>query len=144
MCLNQHHWLAKRLSEEGISFEKTSNAFLKCGNFGRLQEVADSLTAKDLLACGQKWLITFTPFFNARERKDAGCRHRLFFSQVEYCENLIFHRRAALDALGERLLDANRMIGRPDKITVIFGRKVSSRYRGKLQTESRTCTFPIR
>ena len=142
VCLNQHHWLANRLSEEGISFEKTSNAFLKCGSFGRLQELADSLTAKDLLACGQKWLTAFTPFFTARERKDAGCRHRLFFSQVEYCDNLIFHRRAALDALGERLLDANRTIGRPDKITVIFGRRVSSRYRGKLQTEIEDMHLP--
>jgi hypothetical protein len=142
VCLNQHHWLANRLREEGIRFEKTSNAFLKCGNFARLQELADSLTAKDLLACGQKWLTAFTPFFTARERKDAGCRHRLFFAQVEYCDNLIFHRRAALDALGERLLDANRTIGRPDKITVIFGRKVSSRYRGKLQTEIEDMHLP--
>jgi hypothetical protein len=142
VCLNQHHWLANRLAEEGIRFEKTSNAFLKCGNFARLQELADSLTAKDLLACGQKWLTAFTPFFTARERKDAGCRHRLFFAQVEYCDNLIFHRRVALDALGERLLDANRTIGRPDKITVIFGRKVSSRYRGKLQTEIEDMHLP--
>jgi hypothetical protein len=55
VCLNQHHWLANGLREEGIGFEKTSNAFLKCGSFARLQELADSLTAKDLLACGQKW-----------------------------------------------------------------------------------------
>jgi hypothetical protein len=64
----------------------------------------------------------------------AGCRHRLFFSQVEYCDNVIFHRRAALDELGARLLDANRTIGQPNKITVIFGRKITKRYRGQLQT----------
>ena len=58
----------------------------------------------------------------------------LFFAQVEYCDNLIFHRRAALDQMGERLLDANRTIGKPDKITVIFGRKITKHYRGKLQT----------
>jgi hypothetical protein len=28
--------------------------------------------------------------------------HQLFFSQVEYCDNLIFRRRAALDQLGDR------------------------------------------
>ena len=68
------------------------------------------------------------------ERKEAGCQHRLFFSQVEYCDNLIFHRRAALDQLGQRLLDANRTIGQPNKITMIFGRKVTKQYKGKLQT----------
>ncbi len=36
-------------------------------------------------------------FFTGRE--DAGCQHRLFFSQIEFCDNLIFHRRAALDNL---------------------------------------------
>jgi hypothetical protein len=44
--------------------------------------------------------------------------------------------------LGERLLDANRTIGRPDKITVIFGRKITRHYRGKLQTEIEDMNLP--
>jgi len=91
-------------------------------------------TAHDLLSCGQKWLACLTPFFKESERKSCGCQHRLFFSQIEYCYNLIFHRRAALDQLGQRLLDANRTIGQPNKITTIFGRKVTKYYKGKLQT----------
>jgi hypothetical protein len=134
VCLNQHHWLAIRMEEEGIDFEQCTNAFLKCGNPARLQELADSLTAQDLLRCGRKWLATFTPFFTDRERKQAGCQHRLFFSQVEYCDNLIFHRRAAVDEVTQRLLDLNRNIGQPKKITTIFGRKVTKEYKGKLQT----------
>lgn len=109
------------MREEGIAFQQCSNAFLKCGNPKRLQQLADSLTAKDLLTCDQNWLATFTPFFREKERREAGCQHRLFFAQVEYCDNLIFHRPAALDEMGERLLDANRTIGQPNKITVIFG-----------------------
>ena len=119
---------------EGVDFKQCSNAFLKCSDPGKLQELADSLTAQDLLSCGQKWLACLTPFFKESERKEAGCQHRLFFSQVEYCDNLIFHRRAALDQLGQRLLDANRTIGQPKKITMIFGRKVTKQYKGKLQT----------
>jgi hypothetical protein len=134
VCLNQHHWLAQRLQEQKIDFQQCSNAFRKCSNPSRLQELADSLSAHDLLTCGQKWLTRFTPFFTDEERKQAACQHRLFFAQVEYCDNLIFRRRAALDQLGERLLDANRAIGQPNKITVIFGRKITPRYRGKLQT----------
>ena len=142
VCLNQHHWLANRMREEGLDFQQCSNAFLRCGSPERLQELADTLTAGDLSTCGQKWLARFTPFFTARERKQAGCRHRLFFSQIEFCDNLIFHRRAALDKLGERLLDANRTIGQPNKITVIFGRKVTKQYRGKLQTEIEDMNLP--
>ena len=134
VCLNQHHWLANRMLSQGIDFKQCSNAFLKCSHPQKLQELADSLTAHDLLSCGQKWLACLTPFFTESERKEAGCQHRLFFSQVEYCDNLIFHRRAALDQLDQRLLDANRTIGQPKKITMIFGRKVTKYYQGKLQT----------
>ena len=67
-------------------------------------------------------------------RRTSGCQHRLFFSQVEYCNNLVFRRRPTLDALSERLLDANRTIGRPDKLAIIFGHRVSKRHSGKLKS----------
>ena len=142
VCLNQHHWLALRMQQEGIAFRQCKNAFLQCSNPERLQPLADSLTAQDLLRCGQKWLNAFTPFFTSQERRQAGCQHRLFFSQVELCDNLIFFRRAAVDQFAERLLDMNRTIGQPKKITLIFGRKVTRHYKGKLQTELEDLDLP--
>ena len=142
ICLNQHHWLANRLRESGVRFKQLANAFLTCAAPDRLQALANSLIPRDLVTCGQKWLAHLTPFFTAREREEAGCRHRLFFSQVEFCDNLVFRRRSALDKLGERLLDANRTIGQPKKITVIFGRKITKHYRGKLQTEIEDMNLP--
>jgi hypothetical protein len=133
LCLNQHHGLAHKMRSEGISFRQCTNAFLSCGDPRRLQQLADSLTAQDLEACGQKWLTAFTPFFTPSERR-RGCAHRLFFAQVEYADTVIFRRRAALDRLGERLFDANRTIGQPTKLTMIVGRRVTKRYRGQLQT----------
>ncbi len=123
------------MREEGIDFHQRSNAFMRCARPERLQELADELTPRDLANCGQKWLACFTPFFTPAEHDEAGYRHRLFFAQTEFCDNLVFHRRAALDKLADRLLDANRAIGQPNKITTIFGRRVSKSYRGKLQTE---------
>src|SRR5437867_368919 len=142
VCLNQHHRLANRMREEGIAFKQCANAFIKCAAPERLQQLADALSPRDLVACGQKWLARLTPFFTARERAQAGCQHRLFFAQVEFCDNLVFDRRAALDKLGERLLDANRTIGQPNKITTIFGRKITRFYRGKLQTEIADMDLP--
>jgi hypothetical protein len=130
------------MRQEGIKFVQRANALLNCAAPKRLQELADSLNARNLVSCGQKWLACLTPFFTSREREQAGCQHRLFFSQVEYCDNLIFKRRVALDDLGERLLDANRTIGQPNKITVIFGRRITKHYRGKLQTEIEDINLP--
>src|SRR5713226_6587189 len=42
VCLNQHHWLALRMTEEGLDFQQSTNAFLMGGNPTRLQELADS------------------------------------------------------------------------------------------------------
>ena len=135
ICLNQHHWLARKMKQAGMRFTQSGNAFRHCSDPAALQEMADSLTAKDLIRCGHKWLKCLIPFFSGSERRQHGCWHQFFFAQVEFCENLIFRTRAALDQLGDRLLDANRNLGRPDKLTVIFGRRITKQYSGKLQTE---------
>ncbi len=102
VCLNQHYWLAIRMRQQKIDFQQCKNAFLRCSHPEQLQELADSLTARDVLQCGLKWLATFTPFFTERERREAICQHRLFFAQAEYCDNLLFFRRAAVDQLEQR------------------------------------------
>ena len=132
--LNQHYGLAQRLEERGIRVLPCANAFLRCSDPQRLQQLADSLQPQDITRCAQKWLSYLVPFFTARERRQAGVQHRLFFAQVEYCDNLIFKRRAALDRLGERLLDANRTLGHPDSLRLIFGRRITKHHQGKLQT----------
>ena len=76
------------------------------------------------------------------EKKHAGVQHRLFFAQVEFCDNLIFRRRAAVDALEQRLLDANRTIGQPNKLTLIFGRRITRHHAGKLQTVIEDMNLP--
>ena len=134
ICLNQHHWLAHRMKERGIRFTQCSNAFLRCSDPTILQQIAAHMQPYHLIACAQKWLAYLTPFFKEHERIGAGCQHRVFFSQVEFCDNLVFRPRAALEKLSDRLLDANRTIGRPDKLAVIYGRRVTKNHSGKLQT----------
>jgi hypothetical protein len=144
VCLNQHHWLAHRLGAEGISFWQYRNAFLTCGDPMRLQHVADALTPRDLVRCAQKWLRTFTPFFTPTERREAACQHRLFLAQVEYCDNAIFQRRAALDLLGERLFDANRTIGQPTKLATSSAARSPSAIGGSSKRSSKISTSRIR
>ena len=97
VCLNQHYWLALRLRERDIHFQQCANAFVQCSDPEALQKLADALTADEMSSCAQKWLTRFTPFFTSEERKHACIQHRLFFAQVEYCDNLLFRRRAAVD-----------------------------------------------
>jgi hypothetical protein len=127
LCLNGHEWLAGRLRTEGIGFEQCGDAFRTCADPARLQDLADQFSPADIEACAHRWLAQLVPFFTDRERRRDGFGYRLFVSQVEYCTNLVFDDRAALDRLHGRLLDLNRSIGHPDKIALIFGRRITQR-----------------
>jgi hypothetical protein len=135
VCLNGHEWLACRLREEGIAFEQCANAFRTCADPTRLQELADQFSPAHIEACAHRWLAQLVPFFTDRERRHQGFGYRLFVSQVEYCTNLVFEHRAALDRLHDRLLDLNRSIGHPDKIAMIFGRRITTHTDAGLKTQ---------
>jgi len=134
MCLNGHHWLAQRLRAEGIDFRQADNSFIHCANPDRLQELADQFGPEHLEACAQRWLRQLAPFYHQPHQRLDHATYRLFVSQVEYCSNLIFQSQAALEHLVERLLDVNRAIGRPDNLSIIFGRRITSRTPGRLMT----------
>jgi predicted ATPase len=118
VCVNQHERLACQLRDEGIFFRKAANAFVQCADPERLQQLADGLTPADLEVPMQGWLRELVPFYASTDpNRISDCVYRLFGCQVEYCTNLIFKQRAALDRVAERLLDLNRSIGRPDKLS---------------------------
>jgi len=132
--VNGHEWLAQQMRKLGISFRKEANAFLGCSDPERLQQLSDRFSWKAITICADRWFSRLVPFFTDASREH-GCRHSLFASQVEYCTNLGFKRRCALDRLCERLFDLNRTIGRPEKLTTIFGRRITKAYRGELKTQ---------
>jgi hypothetical protein len=136
VCVNQHEWLARQLQGEGIFFRKAANAFVQCADPERLQALADGFTPADLEIPIQGWLRELVPFYaSADPDRVTDCVYRLFASQVEYCTNLLFTERAALDRMAERLLDLNRSIGRPDKLSTVFGHRITTAYRGGLKTQ---------
>jgi len=65
-----------------------------------------------------------------------------YLARAHNCDNLLFRRRAALEALEQRLLGANRTIGQPTKLTIIFGRRITRRHHGKLQSVIEDLNLP--
>jgi hypothetical protein len=123
--LNGHNWLARQLQHEGIAFEKLNNLFVNCAQPERLQELSDAFAPEDIIGPVDNWLARLLPYYTEADRQ-RGYRHQLYLTQVEYCHNLIFDKQAALERLFDRLMDANRGIGHPDKLAVVFAR---GRYR---------------
>jgi hypothetical protein len=80
--------------------------------------LADSLTAQDLLSCGQKWLACLTPFFKESERKTSICLVFLKLFERLYSRltasllqpyradsKLQDHKRTQLDRLYQKIVD---------------------------------------
>jgi hypothetical protein len=124
VCLNGHGWLAYCMRERGIRFRQCKNALLTCSDPDTLQRCSDLLCAAHMEATSHYWFNTLLHYFTRREQRQGYC-HRLYFAQVEYATNIIFHRRACLDKISDRLLDENRSLGRPDRLSVIFGRRIT-------------------
>ena len=127
LCINGHEWLARQLAKERIAFTQCGNAFVDCAKPQRLQELADQFSHEHIVPFAHRWLAQLVPTLTPAEQRRQGYGFRLFVSQVEYCDNILFHERAALDRLHERLLDANRTIGRPDRLAFIYGRRFTEK-----------------
>jgi hypothetical protein len=123
LCINGHEWLARQLTKEQIAFTQSGNAFLQCASPQRLQQLADRFSHEHIIPFAHRWLAQLVPTLTPTEQRWHGYGFRLFVSQVEYCDNILFHERAALDRMHERLLDQNRTIGRPDRLAFIYGRR---------------------
>src|SRR5207253_2309815 len=121
ICLNGHEWLARQLAREGIAFCQQDNALVHCAAPERLQELADAFGPDHIRAAVEPLLLSWLPFFTPQEQA-RGYRHSLYMAQMEYCHNLIFHKRGRVERLFNRLLDLNRAIGTPQKLGIIFGR----------------------
>jgi hypothetical protein len=132
VCLNGHGWLASRMRQEGIHFRQQENAFLTCSQPERLQQLADRFSHQDIALYVGAWLADLVPYFTEQERLSYS--HQLSVSQIEYCTNIVFHRRASLDRMQDRLLDLNRTIGRPDRMSIIFQRRMQSKTAARCRT----------
>jgi hypothetical protein len=120
--LNGHNWLKQQLDNEAIAYQTCDNLFTACQRPQRLQQLSDAFTSEHIVQSVQAWMARLLPFFSANERQQ-GYHHQLYMTQIEYCHNLVFNQRRTLLRLCDRLFDANRDLGHPDKLAIIFGRR---------------------
>lgn len=138
--LNGHSFLAQELTRQGIAFHKEDNAFLGIAEPAALQAAADRLTPAVLQARCTYWVQRLTPLapavpvFRPPERARMGLYYRYSVAQVELATDVVFKRTAPLRALFARAVDLGLLAGGADRTTHLFGKRITRRYRGELQT----------
>src|SRR5712692_3084843 len=132
--LNGHHYIERELERAGVPFRKDDNAFLWVADQKALQAAADRLSAQVIHQQLDHWTWVVGPKFAQKDRAAINLSRHYSLQQVEYCRNLIFRRNLPIHKLFERSCDIGLLRLTPDKVTQIFGFRLTKRLRGKLQT----------
>src|SRR3989449_4645519 len=133
LYLNGHEWLKRQLAQEGIGFEALDNGFLSCQDPKRLQELADSLGPAQLESFLAKWLDRLPLPLSASDRP-AGYDYKLSVRQLEVSLTQIMDRPVAGRQFFEEVIRDNLDLGRPDRVQLIFPRKIIRTTPGRFRT----------
>jgi len=133
VCFNGHEWAKQQLRQEGIAFEALSNGFLSCADPERLQMICHQLTADKVQALFNRW-VEQMPWPLTGEQQAAGYGHQLSIWQMEVSRTQVFTDPEQGWALIEMLIRDNLDLGRPDRVSLIFDRKVTKATPGEFHT----------
>lgn len=132
--LNGHSYLAQELTRAGVGFRKDDNAFLAVDDLPALDAAAERLTPHLIEQRVNHWVQQVAPRFTAQERAAVDLHYRYSVAQIELATDVIFRRTAPLKALFQRATELGIQLGGADRTTHLFGRRITARYGGKLQT----------
>lgn len=132
--INGHSFVEAQLNRTGIAFRKKDNAFLAVDNPKALQEASDRLTPELIKERLDYWTFLLGPKFSKRERKAMDLRRFYAFCQVEYCLNFIFRKTFPIHKLFERSCELGLVELTAEKISQIFGQRITRHLKGKLHT----------
>ncbi len=142
---NGHSFVAQELTRAGVRFRKADNAFLGVGDVAALQAAADRLTTALLQRRCSYWVRRLVPVFSPAERAALAPGYRYSMAQMELATDVVFKRSAPLKALFRRACELGVLVGGAERTTHLFGRRISRRYQGKLQTvlDQREAGHPV-
>jgi hypothetical protein len=132
--LNGHSFIEQELNREKIGFRKNDNAFLAVDDAAALQAAADRLTPDVIRARLEYWTLILGPKFSKRERAAINLRRFYAVNQIEYCRNFIFKRHFPIPRIFERSCEIGRWRLTANKISEIFGHRITKKLKGKLNT----------
>jgi hypothetical protein len=134
ICLNGHEWAKRQATERGLAFEALDNGFFCCDDPAALQEICDQLGPEQIQAFFDKWQARLPWRLTAADRQ-AGYRYRLSVWQAEFSRTQVFDDPVRGRQWFEAVIRDNLDVGRPDRIQLVFERRVTARTPGYFRTK---------
>ena len=123
LCLNGHEYAKKQLAAAGIGFTALDNGFLTCDDPERLQRICDQLSPELIDGLARKWLRRLPHPFDERDRL-AGYAYQISMLQVEFSLTQVLDRPIHGRLFFEQVIRENLDIGRPERVALIFKRRI--------------------
>ena len=134
ICLNGHEWAKRQLDKRGIAFEALDNGIFSCEDPQALQEICDQLGPEQIQAFFDKWQARL-PWRLTPEDREAGYHYRLSIWQVEFSRTQVFDDPVRGRQWFEAIIRDNLDVGRPDRIQLVFERRVNKKTPGLFGTQ---------
>jgi hypothetical protein len=132
--LNGHSFIERELTKAGIGFHKNDNAFLAVDDVAALQSAADRLSPAVIRKQLDYWTLILGPKFSKKERGQMNLSRFYAIAQIEYCRNFIFKRHFPIHKIFERSCEIGLWRMTANRISEIFGVRLTKKLRGKLAT----------
>jgi hypothetical protein len=146
LCINGHEYVKRQLTKAGIAFEALDNGVLSCADPGRLQQICDGLSAAEIDGLLRKWLKRLPHPFTAADRA-ANYLYDLSILQIELSLTQVLDRPLSGRVFFEEVIRENLDLGRPDRVQLVFERRVTKatpgRFRTRVVTEGVTPSLHI-
>lgn len=131
--LNGHEYAKRQLEKAGIAYEALDNGVLSCVEPARLQQILDDLDETKIEQVVRKWFARLPHPFTPEDRV-AGFRYQVSILQAEFARTQVFDRPLCGRQLFEEVIRENIDLGRPEKVSLIFDRRITKRTPGRFLT----------
>jgi hypothetical protein len=118
--LNGHEWAKHQADRAGIGYTALANGFATCDDPDALQAICDRFGPGNVQRFFDRWIDVIPTPFTPADRA-AGYWWELSMRQVEVSKTLVFDDPRRTRAFFEALVTDNIDIGRPERVSVVFG-----------------------
>ena len=123
LCINGNHWAQRQAARAGIAFEALDNGFAAVSDPAGLQQICDCLGPAQIDALLRKWLARLPHPFTPADR-EAGYRYDISILQAEFSLTQMLDKPVSGRVFFEQVIRDNLDAGRPDQVSLIFGRRL--------------------
>ncbi|MCA1696503.1 MAG: hypothetical protein LC749_18255 [Actinobacteria bacterium] len=126
LCLNGHEWAKRQATKAGIAFTALDNGFATVAHPAALQAICDRLGPGQVDGLLRKWLAILPHPFSAVDR-EAGYRYDVSILQAEFSLTQVLDKPVSGRVFFEHVIRDNLDAGRPDRIGLVFDRRLMTR-----------------